>query len=105
MENQLIINGLDSHISYCEATGLSKCFKAYADYFANEYIFEVGFNENSGYTYIALEEKNITICSMLGNDVVYLITDFDNGQEYFFSNYKEAELYLEKMANDFSVIY
>lgn len=95
METKLTINGLDSHISYCEATGLSKCFKAYADYFANEYIFEVGFNENSGYTYIALEEKNITICSMLGNDVEYLVTDLDNGKEYFFDNYQDAENHLQ----------
>lgn len=104
MENELIINGLDYHVSYCEAIGLSKCFEAYGNECANEYIHQVGFNPNSGYVYIALE-IGVQICSMLGNDVVYLITDFDNGQEYFFSNYKEAELYLEKMTNDFSVIY
>ena len=50
----------------------------------------VGFNPNSGCVYIALEE-GVTICSMLGNDVEYLVTNFNNGEEFFFDNYEEAK--------------
>ena len=78
-------------ISYCEAQGLAKVFQAYADYCLNESIMDdgIGFNENSGYVYLALDNC-VTICSMLGNDVEYLITNFDNGEELFFDNYDEA---------------
>lgn len=92
------IYGIENRISYCEAKGLANCFLAYSENFSNEYIFEVGFNSNSGYTYIALE-NNITICSMLGREIEYLITDFDNGKEYFFNDYKEALDFLEKINN------
>ena len=80
--------------SYCEAKGLSKVFGAYANNVSftcpRENIIEVGFNANSGYVYIALE-NGISICSMLGQDVEYLVTDFDSGEEYFFDTYEEAE--------------
>ena len=92
MKNLGIFNLSDS-ISYCEAEGLSKLFKEYAENFAGEYINCIGFNPNSGYTYIALE-NGIQICSMLGNDIQYLITDFETGEETFFDSYKEAEKFM-----------
>jgi hypothetical protein len=55
----------------------------------------IGFNANSGYVYIALED-GITICSMLGRDVEYLVTDYD-GEEFLFDTYKEAELKLNEV--------
>ena len=82
-------NNLEKNVAYCEAIGLSKCFAAYADNCASDAILEIGFNENSGYTYIALE-SGITICSMLGNDVEYLVTNFEDGSETFFNEYKDA---------------
>ena len=94
MKNQLTLNGLNQSISYCEAEGLSICFQAYANNCAGEDIFEIGFNPNSGYTYIALEQ-NVTICSMLGRNAQYLVTDFDNGNEFFFNSYDEAVECLE----------
>jgi len=91
MDRQLTINNLGSYISYCEAQGLSKLFKAYAENTTGESIFEIGFNENSGYTYICLNETNITLCSMLGRDVEYMVTDFDGDSgETFFNTYEEA---------------
>jgi hypothetical protein len=90
---QITINGFDSHsLCYLEALGMSKIFEAYAS--IGEEIMEdgIGFNPNSGYVYIALE-NGISICSMLGRDVEYLITDFNNGGEYFFNTYEEAETY------------
>lgn len=76
--------------AYCESKGLSKVHEAYANECAGEDMMEIGFNENSGYVYIALE-NGISICSMLGQDVEYLVTDFEDGTEYFLDTYKEAE--------------
>jgi virulence-associated protein VapD len=88
MKNELTIYGLNENIAYCEAMGLSKCFEAYAN--IGEDILELGFNTNSGYVYIALE-NGVSICSMLGQDVEYLVTDFESGEELFFDTYEEAE--------------
>ena len=87
---QITINGFDSHsLCYLEALGMSKIFEAYAS--IGEEILEdgIGFNPNSGYVYIALE-NGVSICLMLGRDVEFLVTDFYNGEERFFDNYEEA---------------
>ena len=76
--------------AYLEAKGLSKCWKAYAEYSSREDIFEIGFNQHSGYVYIALE-NGVTICSALGREVEYLVTDFETGEEYFFDDPLQAE--------------
>jgi hypothetical protein len=83
------IYGCGESIAFCEAQGLSKCFQAYADNCAREYIMNIGFNPNSGYTYIALE-NGVQICSMLGRDVEYLITNFEDGEETFYDEYELA---------------
>ena len=75
--------------AYLEAKGLGKCWLAYADFGCRNDIMEIGFNENSGYVYIALE-NGITICSLLGRAVEYLVTNYDNGEEYFLDTYEEA---------------
>lgn len=82
--------------AYCEAKGLSKVFKAYANQCEREDILEVGFNKNSGYVYIALE-NGISICSMLGRDVEYIVTDFEDGTEYFLETYTESEEKLNEL--------
>ena len=94
MEN-LTIHGIrQDGPAICEAIGLSKVFEAYAKHCISEYIMEggVGFNHNSGYVYIALE-NGVTICSMMGNDVEYLVTNYDTGNEYFFDTYEEASTF------------
>ena len=85
----LTINGIGDSIAYCEAQGLSKCFQAYADNCAGEDIMTIGFNPNSGYTYIALE-NGLQICSMLGREVEYLIVNFMDGEETFYDSYETA---------------
>mgnify|MGYP003676841219 FL=1 len=86
------IHGLKS-LTYCETMGLSKCFKALADLGDKretiDYDIAIGFNENSGYVYIALEE-GVTIASMLGDDVEFLVTNFETGEESFHDTYSEA---------------
>jgi hypothetical protein len=78
----------NNSICTLEAIGLAKCFDAYSD-INSEKIFEIGFNENSGNVYIALE-NNISILSMLGRRVEYLVTDLENGEEFFFDNFTDA---------------
>jgi hypothetical protein len=92
IQEGLTIHNLENNICSCEAIGLGKCFIAYGEYAKSEYILEggIGFNPNSGYTYIALE-NGISICSMLGRDVEYLVTNMNNGEEHFFDTYEEAE--------------
>jgi len=88
---KITIYGFDSHsLCYSEALGMSKVFEAYAS--IGEEIMEdgIGFNPHSGYVYIALE-NGISICSMLGRDVEYLVTNFNDGEEHFFNTYEEAE--------------
>jgi hypothetical protein len=79
-----------------EAQGLSKLFKAYAENTLGESIFDVGFNANSGYTYIALDNA-VTICSMLGRDVEYMVINFEDGEDTFFDTYQEAINYLNNL--------
>lgn len=90
--NTIIIHGLSNDgIAYCEAKGLAKCFRAYAIHCPSEYIMDggIGFNSNSGYVYIALE-NGIQICSMLGRDIEYLVTNFETGEEIFHNTYDAA---------------
>jgi hypothetical protein len=83
------IQGIKDSIAFCEAMGLSNVFKAYAEECSREDIIEVGFNANSGYVYIALE-NGITIASSMGQRVEYIVTDFETGEESFFDNYTLA---------------
>jgi hypothetical protein len=94
--NTLEIHNVSDSIAYCEAQGLAICFQAYADECAGESIMSVGFNSNSGYVYIALE-NGISICSMLGRGVEYLVTNFEDGEETFSESYNEAEDVLRSM--------
>jgi hypothetical protein len=99
MTNTITINGIDGSIAYCEAKGLSKVFMAYANECSRAEIMEVGFNPNSGYVYIALED-GISICSNLGRAVEFLVTDLNNGEETFYETYEEAQKHDESMEED-----
>lgn len=89
------IHNLESP-AYCEAMGLSKVWKAYADECSREDIMQVGFNENSGYVYIALE-NGVTIGSCMGQDVEYIVSGEE--EEMFFESYNEATNYKEPEEN------
>jgi hypothetical protein len=82
--------------AYLESKSLSKLWESYSENCPCEDIFEVGFNENSGYVYIALE-SNITLVSSFGQDVEFLVTDFDSGEETFFETIDEAQDKLEEI--------
>ena len=95
-QNTLPIYGLNNSIAYCEAKGLSEVFAAYAEYATGEEILQTGFNQYTGYVYIALE-NGVQIASAFGRGVEYITTDFETGQEYFFDSYSEANEFLEKI--------
>lgn len=78
------------NLAFLELQGLHKCLEAYKNNCTLMHISQIGFNPNSGYVYIAIEENGISICSMLGRDVEYLTTDFETGEELFFDDYQEA---------------
>lgn len=76
--------------AYLEAKGLSKVWEAYYQNCPREDIMEVGFNSTSGYVYIALE-NGICIGSAFGQEVDYIVTNYENGDEYFEDTIEEAE--------------
>jgi hypothetical protein len=89
MTQNITINGVESSIAHCEAKGFGKIFQAYANECPSEEIMAIGFNPKSGYVYIALE-NGISICSCMGNQVDFLVTNFRNGEETFYDTYEEA---------------
>jgi hypothetical protein len=99
MTNKIEIHGFDGSIAHCEAKALSLIFMAYANECSREEIMEIGFNPNSGYVYMALE-NGISICSCMGHQVDFLVTDSQNGQETFYEYYEEALKHDESMAED-----
>ncbi len=99
MTNNITINGIDGSIAHCEAKGFSRVFMAYANECSREDIMEIGFNPNSGYVYIALE-NGISICSNMGQSVEFLVTNFNNGEETFYDTYKDAQNHDESMEED-----
>jgi len=99
MTNTIEITGISNSIAYCEAKGLGMIFQAYANECPNEDILGVGFNPHSGYVYIALE-NGISICSNLGRQVEFLVTDSNDGEETFYDTYEEAQKHDESMAED-----
>ena len=58
-------------------------------YCKGEEIMDCGFNKQSGYVYIALE-NGISIASCFGQSVEYIVTNYENGDEYFLGNYTDA---------------
>lgn len=88
-QNTLTIHGISDSIAHCEAMGLSKILSCYATSCAGETIESIGFNPNSGYTYLALE-NGIQIVSMLGRDVEFLTVQSTDGCERWHDSYEEA---------------
>ena len=80
-------------VAYLQAKGKSKIWNVYANHFASEEIIEEGFNPNSGYVFVALE-NGITIASAFGQDVEYIVNDFETDEEKFFDSFEELETYL-----------
>ena len=90
------------NMQYCETVGLAKCFTALGTLLGH-YLIDVeavGFNDNSGYVYIALD-NGISICSLVGDEVEYLATCFETGDEFFYDTYQDC---LDKQ-NELNIAY
>jgi len=72
-----------TYFGYSDAKSKSIVWAAYAEHFAGEEIQEEGFNINSGYVYIALE-NGVTIASAFGQSVEFIVYDDETEQEMFF---------------------
>lgn len=81
--------------AYLEAKGKSKIWAAYAEYCSGEEIMEEGFNVNSGYVYLALE-NGIQIASAFGQEVEFYGYDRYTDEEIFFYSYEELIEHLER---------
>jgi hypothetical protein len=82
--------------AYSDAKSKSIVWAAYAENFAGEEIMQEGFNLNSGYVYIALE-NGVTIASCFGQSVDFIVYDFEQGEEIIFETYQELNEYLENI--------
>jgi len=81
---------------YSDAISKSIVWRAYAIYFGGEEIMEEGFNINSGYVYIALE-NGVTIASAFGQAVDFIIYDDETDQELFFDSIEELNQHLKQV--------
>jgi hypothetical protein len=72
---------------------IKSVWRAYAIYFGGEEIMEEGFNMNSGYMYIALE-NGVTIVSAFGQSVDFIIYDNETEEEIFFDSIEELNAHL-----------
>jgi hypothetical protein len=85
-----------TYFGYSDAKSKSIVWAAYAENFAGEEIMQEGFNLNSGYVYIALE-NGVTIASCFGQSVDFIVYDFEQGEEIIFETYQELNEYLENL--------
>lgn len=85
----------NTSVAYLEAKGKSKIWAAYAENCAGEEIMEEGFNVNSGYVYLALE-NGIQIASAFGQDVEFFAYDRYTDEEISFYCYQELIQHLER---------
>jgi hypothetical protein len=80
--------------AYLDAKSKSIVWNAYAENFAGEEIMAEGFNINSGYVYIALE-NGVTIASAFGKKVEYIVFDHESEQEDFLYTIEQVYSFLQ----------
>jgi hypothetical protein len=85
---------MTNSLGYLDAKSKSIVWAAYAEHFGGEEIMEEGFNMNSGYMYISLE-NGVTIASAFGKAVEFIVYDEENEEESFLSSVKQAYKFLE----------
>jgi hypothetical protein len=104
METNFMNTNIINTMWFLDIDSLAKVLKWYRWNTSNWSIEDIGFNTTSWYVYICLDNW-IQICSCFGNDVEFLVTNFENWDEYFFDDYEEArqkqdELYFNYWINE-----
>lgn len=92
--NQEFLNKLGS----ADMQSLTLVLDAFREFAFNQEVEDYGFNTNSGYVWLYLT-NGCTIASCFGQDVDYIFTDFDNGEEVFLDTYQEWFEYDKKVMN------
>ena len=77
-------------MSYIELANLNKVLTAWKDEAYNEDIMEIGYNEKTGFVYMAFESNGIQIACKFNEDVRYLATDRETGDEYWLTSWDDA---------------
>jgi hypothetical protein len=85
----------NTSFAYLEAKGKSKIWAAYAEFCSGEEIMEEGFNVNSGYVYLALE-NGIQIACAFGQEVEFFGYDHYTEKEVCFYSFYELIEHLER---------
>jgi hypothetical protein len=85
---------MKTSFGYSDAMSKAKVWEAYAKHYGGEEIMEDGFNINTGYVYLALD-NGITIASCFGQEVEFIVFNHDTGQEDFFYSVEELNEYIK----------
>ena len=64
-----------------------------------DYIESAGMNYNTGYVYLALE-SGVCIASCFGQEATFIVTDFEDGEEYFEDSYQDAIDKIYQLSNN-----
>jgi hypothetical protein len=78
-----------NNLGSSDLRSLELCLEAYRENAFKVEIEDMGFNQNSGYIWLMLD-NGVTIASCFATDVVYLATDWDSGEEQVFETYWEC---------------
>jgi len=84
---------MKTSFGYSDAMSKAKVWEAYAKHYGGEEIMEEGFNLNTGYVYLALD-NGIAIASCFGQEVIYFVNDFETEEELEFDSYEDLQNYL-----------
>lgn len=84
---------MKTSFGYSDAMSKAKVWEAYAKHYGGEEIMEEGFNINTGYVYLALD-NGITIASCFGQEVNFIVWDEETEDEIIFDSFEELEIYL-----------
>jgi hypothetical protein len=85
---------MKTSFGYSDAMSKAKVWEAYAKHYGGEEIMEEGFNINTGYVYLALD-NGITIASCFGQEVEFIVFNYDTGQEDFFYSVEQLNEYIK----------
>ena len=77
-----------------EADALATLFSVYAQSNLTGESICFGYNDWSGYYYIAFENISLQIVLTYRGDVMFMTTDFETGEEEYFDTEEEAIEYL-----------
>jgi hypothetical protein len=90
-----IFESTTKRFGYSDALSKASIWERYANYFAGEEIMEEGFNINTGYVYLALE-NGVTIASCFGQAAEFFVYDEETEEEISFLFYQDLQDYLNK---------